>query len=48
MGGDQYQNRLDLLTLLPNARLKLTAPFVCGGHRFVKVKATRRSLGAFR
>jgi hypothetical protein len=34
--------------LLPNTRLKLAAPSCCGGHLFVIVKATRRSLGAFR
>jgi hypothetical protein len=32
----------------PNKRLKLTAPLFCGGHRFVNMKAARRSLGAFR
>ena len=32
----------------PNKRLKLSAPFFCGGHRFVNVKASRRSLSAIR
>ena len=32
----------------PNTRLKLSAPSCCGGPRFVRVKATRRSLSAFR
>jgi hypothetical protein len=29
-------------------RLKLAAPIYYGGPRFVKVRATRHSLGAFR
>ncbi len=33
---------------LPNMRLKLSAPFFCGGHLFVIVKASRRSLSAIR
>ena len=32
----------------PNTRLKLAAPSCCGGHRFVNVLASRRSLSAFR
>jgi hypothetical protein len=32
----------------PNKRFKLSAPSFCGGHRFVKVKASRRSLSAIR
>ena len=36
------------LRQLPNTRLKQSAPFFCGGPLFVNVKATRRSLGAFR
>ena len=34
--------------LLPNKRLKLTAPVICGKIAFVNVKAWRRSLGALR
>jgi hypothetical protein len=33
---------------LPNMRLKLPAPFCCGGHRFVKTSRSRRSLSAIR
>ena len=33
---------------LPNKRLKLTAPVVCGRIAFVNVQARRRSLSAFR
>jgi hypothetical protein len=32
----------------PNKRLKLTAPFRCGGHLFVKSSRSRRSLSAIR
>ena len=34
--------------VLPNMRLKLTAPLVCGRIAFVTMKAWRRSLGALR
>jgi len=33
---------------LPNKRLKLPAPVVCGRIAFVNMKARRRSLGAIR
>ena len=33
---------------LPNTRLKLTAPVVCGRIAFVNVKARRLSLSALR
>ncbi len=33
---------------LPNKRLKLTAPVVCGRIAFVKTTVWRRSLSAFR
>ena len=32
----------------PNKRLKLAAPFFCGGHLFATTKSSRRSLGAIR
>ena len=32
----------------PNMRLKLAAPSCCGGHRFVTMNASRRSLSAVR
>jgi hypothetical protein len=32
----------------PNTRVKLAAPFFYGGHPFVIVPASRRSLRAFR
>ena len=35
-------------TVPPNKRLKLAAPSCCGGHPFVNVIATRRSLSAIR
>jgi len=34
--------------LPPNMRVKLVAPFFCGGHLFVNVPASRRSLRAYR
>ena len=34
--------------VLPNTRLKLAAPFCCGGLPFVKSSTSRRSLSAFR
>ena len=34
--------------VLPNTRLKLTAPVICGRIAFVNVKVWRRSLGAIR
>ena len=34
--------------LLPNMRLKLTAPFYRGGHQVVESYTVRRSLSAFR
>jgi hypothetical protein len=34
--------------LLPNTRVKLSAPFFCGGHPFVNVPVSRRSLRAYR
>ena len=37
-----------LIARQPNTRLKLAAPFGCGGHRFVNVQATRHSLSALR
>ena len=37
-----------ILNHLPNTRLKLAAPFFCGGHLFVNVKTSRRSLSAIR
>jgi len=36
------------ISALPNKRLKLSAPVVCGRIAFVNVKAWRRSLGASR
>ena len=36
------------IATLPNKRVKLSAPFFCGGHLFVNMPAARRSLGAFR
>ena len=35
-------------TPLPNPRLKLAAPFFCGGHPFVTMNPSRRSLSASR
>jgi len=32
----------------PNTRVKLPAPFCWGGHPFVNIQASRRSLRAFR
>jgi hypothetical protein len=37
-----------LAVTLPNTRVKLAAPFYSGGLTFVAMKATRRSLRAFR
>ena len=37
-----------LWRILPNKRLKLAASFFCGGHPFVRMKATHHSLGASR
>ncbi len=34
--------------ILPNMRVKLSAPSCYGGHLFVNVQVWRRSLGAFR
>ena len=36
------------LNVLPNMRLKLTAPTSKGSHLFVNTTAPRRSLGAIR
>ena len=42
-------NRTDnLMPVLPNTRLKLTPPAICGKLSFVKSKARRRSLAAIR
>jgi hypothetical protein len=32
----------------PNTRVKLAAPFFYGGHPFVNIRVSRRSLRAFR
>jgi len=40
--------RLDLGRALPNKRLKLTAPVICGNLAFVNVPVWRRSLSAIR
>ncbi len=37
-----------LVVLLPNMRLKLPAPLICGKIAFVNDTARRRSLGATR
>ena len=39
---------MDAEDRLPNMRLKLTAPVVCGRLAFVNVLVWRRSLGAIR
>jgi hypothetical protein len=36
------------IRVLPNTRVKLSAPFFCEGHPFVNIRTSRRSLGAFR
>ncbi len=36
------------VTMLPNKRLKLSAPVIWGRIAFVKTKTRRRSLGAIR
>ena len=38
--------KLEFLPRVPNKRLKLAAPVVCGSILFVNDKARRRSLGA--
>ncbi len=38
----------DRMRLLPNTRVKLAAPPCCGGHLFVNIQASRRSLRAVR
>jgi hypothetical protein len=39
---------VQIATRTPNKRLTLSAPFFCGGHLFVNVKASRCSLSALR
>jgi hypothetical protein len=36
------------LALLPNTRVKLSAPSFYGGHPFMNIRASRRSLRAIR